>query len=360
MIRLDDAKSAAREFLAASLTGQGWQRALDHLASAAGAGGATLMRFQDGRPLASVSSSGWADIDAQLVAGVLPCRLPFFPDHAYGRGFCADQDVFTEEEMLRDPYFQEVLRPRGVFYHARARLWSDAGERMSLSLKRLSNLGHYQPDDIAVLDSVLSEMRAAVRIARRALDAEAKGAAGVLHRLGEPVFEFDAFGRVLRVHGNDSERFGLLVRNRRLVAAERLEQPLVERAVAAAVALPKKPALASVTGRNGDRCFLQLVPVAGGFRDLFPVAAAVAVVIEPSRRPAGTSALAPALRDALGLTAREAQIAALLAQGLSLKETAERLRMEVGTARNHLKSVFDKSGVRRQGELIALLSRLCL
>jgi DNA-binding CsgD family transcriptional regulator len=103
---------------------------------------------------------------------------------------------------------------------------------------------------------------------------------------------------------------------------------------------------------------LRIVPVTGVARDVFLATAAIAVIIEPSPRPAGAGLLTAAVRDAFGLTAREAQVAALLAEGLSLAEIAGRLGLRIGTARNHLKAIFEKTGARRQGEMIALFAKL--
>lgn len=359
MVRREDVETAAGELLSAALLGHGWEAALQRLAEAAEAGGATLVHFRDGNPLAMLSSTGWAEADAALAAGRVPrSRLRYFPDYVYGRGFRVDHHVWSDEQMRRDPYFQEFLRPRGVLFHARARLSSAPGGRISISLKRRLGLGAYEPLDVAVLDSALPQLRAAARIARHVLDAQASSVLQVLGQRGEPVFELDAWGRVLRLHGNDTEPYGLLVRNRQLVAVDRLAQPALDRAIAAAVTQPQRPALAAIVDQRGKRAFLQIAPVAGGARDVFLATAAIAVVIRPRPRPAPGGLLPDAIREALGLTAREAQIAQALAEGLSLTEAARRLCIQIGTARNHLKSIFEKSGARRQGELVALLCKL--
>lgn len=58
------------------------------------------------------------------------------------------------------------------------------------------------------------------------------------------------------------------------------------------------------------------------------------------------------------LTAAEAKLCALLARGMSLYEAAERLCVTRETARDRLKTIFQKTGAKRQSELLALILRL--
>jgi DNA-binding CsgD family transcriptional regulator len=62
--------------------------------------------------------------------------------------------------------------------------------------------------------------------------------------------------------------------------------------------------------------------------------------------------------EVFGLTATQARVASLLAEGSSLAEIARDIGITPSTARNHLKAVFARTGTRRQGELVSLLSRL--
>jgi two-component system, NarL family, nitrate/nitrite response regulator NarL len=50
------------------------------------------------------------------------------------------------------------------------------------------------------------------------------------------------------------------------------------------------------------------------------------------------------------LTAREVEIAALIDEGLSNKEIAQRLRIEVATVKNHVHNILEKLNVRRRAE----------
>ncbi len=57
------------------------------------------------------------------------------------------------------------------------------------------------------------------------------------------------------------------------------------------------------------------------------------------------------------LTAREQEIVALIDQGLSNKEIARGLRIEVTTVKNHVHNILEKLNVTRRGEAAALLRR---
>lgn len=73
------------------------------------------------------------------------------------------------------------------------------------------------------------------------------------------------------------------------------------------------------------------------------------------RRLAFLTAPPVAATDSTALTARERQIAALIAEGLSNKEIAGRLYIEVTTVKNHVHNILEKLQVSRRGEAVARL-----
>jgi DNA-binding CsgD family transcriptional regulator len=78
---------------------------------------------------------------------------------------------------------------------------------------------------------------------------------------------------------------------------------------------------------------------------------AVAVIIEePS-----PAELAPVLMMAYGLTTQEQSLTALVCRGLSTKEIAGRLHITPNTVQDHLKSIFEKTGVSSRRELVATI-----
>ena len=77
------------------------------------------------------------------------------------------------------------------------------------------------------------------------------------------------------------------------------------------------------------------------------VPGSVAVVFEPVSPPA----LAPLIIAAYGLTNRERDVTEGLLVGLSRKAIAAQLHISLHTVNDHVKAVFDKTGVSSAGQL---------
>ena len=105
---------------------------------------------------------------------------------------------------------------------------------------------------------------------------------------------------------------------------------------------PGDVALARVLSREGRWIVLHgAALVASGSRR-------VAVIIEPAH-PARISSL---LMTAYRLTDREQDVTALVLRGNSTAEIADRLSVSPSTVQQHLKSVFEKTGVRSRRDLV--------
>jgi DNA-binding CsgD family transcriptional regulator len=61
-----------------------------------------------------------------------------------------------------------------------------------------------------------------------------------------------------------------------------------------------------------------------------------------------------------GLTHSERRVLSCVAEGLPIAEIARRLNIGEATARTHLHQIFEKTGMRRQAELVALIASFSL
>jgi DNA-binding CsgD family transcriptional regulator len=74
------------------------------------------------------------------------------------------------------------------------------------------------------------------------------------------------------------------------------------------------------------------------------------IIEEPS-----PAEIAPVLMMAYGLTKAEQTVTRLVCRGLSTRELSEALHITQHTVQDHLKSIFDKTGVHSRRELVATI-----
>jgi DNA-binding CsgD family transcriptional regulator len=105
---------------------------------------------------------------------------------------------------------------------------------------------------------------------------------------------------------------------------------------------PGRVAVSRVLSRSGTWVVLHGASLVSG------AARRVAVIVEPAH----PARIAPLLMSAYGLTEREQQVTRLVLQGNSTTEIALRLMVSAHTVQQHLKSIFDKTGVRSRRDLV--------
>ncbi|GIW73150.1 MAG: transcriptional regulator [Planctomycetota bacterium] len=199
------------------------------------------------------------------------------------------------------------------------------------------------------------------------LEAERDALGGVLDRLELGVFVLEGSGRLLRAN---HRALALLGRGDAFMVKEdgclralhggddrALQQAVQAEAQRAASTDASGVPRVVVVRRPGELMALRVVvsPLAPELRPLIEGTSGGLValfVIDPSCR---LRAPAEVLARLWGFTPAEARLAALLAQGATLAGAARALAIRSNTARNHLKRVFTKTGVRRQAALVSLL-----
>ena len=110
-----------------------------------------------------------------------------------------------------------------------------------------------------------------------------------------------------------------------------------------------------VSRRKGMPLQIVVCPFVAGIGDV-PHQVVATVYIRDPGAPSKTDA--QILQSLYGLTRAEAKLAVLLLEGKSLSTAAQMNRTARETVRSQVKSIFQKTGTRRQGELIRLLGTI--
>jgi DNA-binding CsgD family transcriptional regulator len=107
-----------------------------------------------------------------------------------------------------------------------------------------------------------------------------------------------------------------------------------------------------VIERQNERLRVEVTAIGRGRTQLHLWREVIPSVAAPNAESTETG-----LGPAQGLTQREREVALLVADGLRSREVAERLGIASQTVKSHLKTIFDKLGVRNRVELARRLSR---
>jgi DNA-binding CsgD family transcriptional regulator len=359
LIKVESLKLAIEQMYDAALIGDGWSDALEALSCAAGSRGVAIIHNRNRRLIAAVGSKNIAEpLQTYLSGKAPPNSRQTKVSHDIGDGFRTDFDDYRSKDIAHDPFYQDYLKPIGLYWHANARLVVDGSDEVAVSFKRELKHGAYEQPDKKVLDQILPHLRACARIAECVFDAEIRGSIKLLQHRGRPVIEFDAWGAVRRQHGRfDGSDGPLTVKGARTVTAEPQDQVKLEKAIHTAVSPPYRQASVLLNDLQGNPYVFQIVPVVGRARDVFLATNAIGVLIGRPKRNAFTIDQGLVV-DLFRLTYQEARVASLVCGANSTIEIASALAVTPDTVRFHLKSIFEKTAARNRSELVSLFAML--
>jgi len=340
-----------------------WSGVIEDICRAVGATGAIMVQ-SDGQPAdvlytASLDGlaqaylrEGWHANDPR-VARCVPRLLR-------GELVITDPDLFTSEEVRREPYYNEFLIPNGfrwlgvVAFRAGSALWR-------LSLQRTPKEGIFGPESKPVLAQLSRRLSDAATLSKAVSQAALAGCTNALDLVRLPAVAIDRLGKVLDTNAAAEATFdrGLRVHNRRLCIGDQSASTEFERFVdgmriaSETGFLPTNPIV--VRRPQKPPLLIRILPVEPAARSPFFGARALLLLTELGEK----RSIAPdLLLRIFHLTPAEAKLAALIGSGESLERAAGALAVSPSTARTQLKAVFFKTDTHRQGELVAKLSRL--
>jgi len=203
-------------------------------------------------------------------------------------------------------------------------------------------------------------VRRALRIGQELAEMEARaGAANVAEALSCGLLVLDGRGSVRRMNqpakAHVARGNGLVVTNDGVLATARgSDQQALSGLLARALGpCPSWGLMALARPDSPYPYVLRVLPLDVNARRKDHERLAAALLI---REPSLGADIPPNdLRLLFDLTAREAELASRLAHAEQLTEAAAQLGVSVKTARHYLETIFRKTGVRRQAELIALI-----
>lgn len=349
-----------------------WGEALDTLANSLGASSA-MFYPKDINAAASLVpfSSSYGELLEEYVAG------RWYEGHyraqrgwpllkQTGRTFITEHDLATDDERRRLPHYNELYLRFGFVGFA-AIGFKVGDQDWCLPILRSAKQGHFSQDDVRAylpLRNHLTRLmrltdvvqRTGNRVTLQAFDNSGK-AALVIGDDGRVIAMNDTAGRLM-----DAISDHLKIVNSRLVCTNWADNKtlahLVQSGTATKANWRSQPDPILYLARNGRAPIsIELFAPAPSVRAVSARSVAILLIEDLELRP--TSDI-DRLIKAYRLTVAEARFCALLVEGASVKEAAEKLEITEGTARQRLKAVFGKTSTNKQSDLMLALSRLSL
>jgi DNA-binding CsgD family transcriptional regulator len=249
------------------------------------------------------------------------------------------------------------MRKKGIGWFAGTVVQGLTGDLVAFSWERWCKDGPFSADTIAALDPLRPHLARAALISGRLGLERARAAAETLGLIGLPAAVISRSHRLLAANKLleklipqvllDCPRVNLVDRRANAMLKQSLLQLQLQRYVGGLV---RSIPIAATVERRAS--VVHIVPVRGAANDIFAAASCLLIITSVEHPEMASTQVVQGLFD---LTPAEARIARGIAAGKTVDELAHEARLAVGTVRQQLKSVFNKTGVSRQAELVGIL-----
>jgi DNA-binding CsgD family transcriptional regulator len=263
-----------------------------------------------------------------------------FQSLATGARHVATLDSATRGDRSASSRYRNIMAPLGLGDELRAALVTPSGCWGYLCLHRAESPHGFTPAEVRLIGSLAASIGNGCRlsIAGPGIEGLATVAPGVVvlhpdYTLAAITGEAERMMADIADHSSNSVRLPAAIYS----AAARLQS--IDRGTAPPDASPT----VRVRTMNGGWLLVHATHLHGSAED------DIAVIIEPAH----PSRNAPLVLSSLGLTPRESEVALLVLRGASTKAIGAELHLSAYTVKDHLKSIFDKTGVRSRRDLVA-------
>jgi DNA-binding CsgD family transcriptional regulator len=275
-------------------------------------------------------------------------------------------DFLSFEELFESRFYKECFEPHGWLDRIGATLEKSATTFAACVVFRSLDEG---PAD----ESTRLRMRALVPHIRRAAhignvvdlhEGKASSFATLFDSLADGVLLVDAYARIVFANAAAQSMLaeGTILRDAggKLAALDASADRTLRIAFAAAsggdaevgvegVALP-------LLSRNNDQWLAHVLPLTSGARRSAGIEYSATAAVFVRRVQFETPALMKTVAALYHLTPREVRVLQALVEVGGVPSVAQELGVSAATVRTHLKSLFEKTGVRRQADLVRLIS----
>ena len=274
-------------------------------------------------------------------------------------------DLMSYDEFCAGRFFREWSQPQGWIDAANAVLEITATSCAYLTVLRNVASGMVDDELRRRMRLIVPHVRRAVRTGRviDLTQAEAATYADILDGLSPAIYLVDAEGLI--VHGNAASRSlldnGELLRatNGRLTASDVQVDVTLHDTIAAAGGDEEtvgKGCTIPLRARAGERYVIHVLPLTAGERRKSGPASTAVAALFVRKAELETMPSSEIIGKTYKLTPTELRVLLAIVNGGSVRQAAGNLGVADTTIKTHLSRLFEKTGVRRQADLVKLVA----
>ena len=290
---------------------------------------------------------------------------------ARGKQVVASGSVATGQMLCSDgllehsEFYNDFLRPMDTFHQFCGVIRKEQSVLSVISCLRPKRTGPFAEEETRLLQALMPHLQRAIQLHQRivGLERKAESASDALDRLPIGFLMVGTNGKILMLnrHAEDivNQDDGLVIAREGLCTGRSVETKQLHRLIHGAAASASGKSLHSGGAMTASRPSMRrpfeilVIPLRSGSSWMGPEQAAAGVFVsDPETQPEGHQEV---LSRLFCLTPAEARLASALMQGMSLERVADQFRLGRNTVRSQLQKIFQKTGVRRQAELVRLL-----
>ncbi len=343
-----------------------WEPFLEELAKSARADSAALVMHHLGHEVHTISAGWQVEPDAGRLYQQHYGSIDVWAMRGRSKpaGYvCTSESLCPSKELVTTEIYNDFLVRYGAAHGIFGVVEKNASRWASVSLYRGRISSDFRISDLDTLNLLVPHMQRAFKLHFQfsELQGRTNGIEAALNMFATGVVILGARGAVVLMNSSAEEtlhrRDGLLLRQGKLSAAVYAESTRLQTIIGGAVLTGTGKGLNAggtilISRETRRPLSITVAPLREFSTILSQRPAAVLFISDPDRN---LELPADLLRRCYGLTPAEARMVMVLLEGHSLKEGADSCGVTHNTAKSQLKSIFSKTQVRRQGELIRLL-----
>jgi DNA-binding CsgD family transcriptional regulator len=345
-----------------------WGSFLEAFASAVGGSSAILRSNDMLAKTATFSASIGYDTDWQAAYCKHFVKMDYFnhvmSQYTSGRIFSSDHHI-DQAELRKSEYYNDYLRPQDKVHAFGAFLLREGGRTVVLATQRGKRAGEFRVEELRLMSILVPHVTRAVQVHRKFsnITLEKEWALGALDQLSMSVILTNSSGAPSFVNRAAEQMLiegdGINTHQGKLILASPSETVRLYKLIDdAAKGVPGTTMGGDMRIALRDGKFLHCVvmPIPLEFTARWNIGLASGCVAVFLSKPGALQLPPQRLAEQYGLTPAEGRLAAKLTALRSVEQASDELCISVHTARSQLKSIFTKTGVQSQSELLMLLA----